>query len=169
MTRLTLMRHAKSSWYSGEQEDFLRPLNERGRRDAVHMGQWLARSGRIPAWIVSSPARRTRETLELLGQGAELDLGPRTSWQDSLYHASVPTIMKVLARQVPRDDVMLLGHNPGLEELLEMLVDGAVGGRHAKVFPTGAVYVLTVSAPLDALNPGCAVIDLHQRPSMLEA
>ena len=169
-TRLILMRHAKSSWYSGEQDDFLRPLNERGMRDARHMGQWLAQIRCMPANIVSSPSRRTRETLDLLGQGAQVDLCARTEWVDELYLASVPTMLEVLSLKAAHDDLMLMGHNPGMEDLLDYLVgEDSSAMAFGKLFPTGALYVLETPRRLDDLGRNCASILMHQRPKALSA
>jgi phosphohistidine phosphatase len=168
MTRLILMRHAKSDWYSGELDDFQRPLNDRGVRDARRMGQWLAEAELLAAEILSSPSRRTRETLACVSEGAGLDLTARTRWIDAIYHASRERLLEVLAQAAPAADLMLLGHNPGLEELLEFLA--AVYRRDAdahKPFPTGAVYVLECDCGLDALTRRCARVAAQQRPKWL--
>ena len=168
MTRLLLMRHAKSDWSSGEDEDFLRPLNQRGVRDARNMGRWLAAEGYLPDSVISSPSRRTRDTLRLLGEGAGLSLEPRVSWDDALYLAAVPALLAALRRHGRDSDVMVLAHNPGLEELLGwLLVDRAPVAAMGKVFPTGAVYVLEQEAPVSALTRGGSRIAAAQRPRQL--
>ncbi|MEQ8232849.1 MAG: histidine phosphatase family protein, partial [Gammaproteobacteria bacterium] len=149
MTRLLLMRHAKSDWDSGETEDFLRPLSERGVRDARNMGRWLAAQGYLPRTVLSSPSRRTRDTLRLLGEGAGTALESRATWDDTLYLAAVPALLAALRRHGQDSGVMVLAHNPGLEELLEWLVaDTATVTGHAKAFPTGAAYVLEQPEPV---------------------
>lgn len=166
-TRLLLMRHAKSDRHSGEREDFLRPLNERGVRDARAMGQWLAQSGFLPETILSSPSRRTRDTLRLLGEGAGRALDAITHWSDQLYLASASELRNVLAAQPAPGaaGIMVLAHNPGLEELLEWLLRDADQQRGAaKRFPTGAIYVLDIDQPLDALSRAGASLVAHQRP-----
>jgi phosphohistidine phosphatase len=166
--RLLVMRHAKSDWYSGAGEDFLRPLSQRGVRDARRMGQWMAAETALPEWIVSSPSRRTRETLSLLSEGAETDLDGRTEWVDELYHSSLESILRVLKTQRERRDLMLLGHNPGVEELLNFLVeDCPQSADFKKRFPTGAVFILETGRGFDALKPGCARVIAHQRPKAL--
>lgn len=169
-SRLLLMRHAKSDWYSGEAQDFLRSLSDRGVRDARRMGGWMAAEGVLPRRILSSPARRTRETLERLGEGAKTDLTDRTEWVDALYHSTLEVLLDVLSTQGEYQELMLLGHNPGLEELLGYLV----GTRYAtgdfnKQMPTGALYVLETTVPLDRLGRSSAKIVLHQRPKALDA
>lgn len=168
MTRLLLMRHAKSDWDSGETEDFLRPLSERGIRDARNMGRWLAAHGYLPESVVSSPARRTRDTLRLLGEGAGTSLEARTRWDKALYLASLPELLDVLRRQTHDSGVMVLAHNPGLEDLLRWLLTAPDAfAAHAKPFPTGAVWVLEQEGPVSALRCGGSQVVAHQRPRLL--
>jgi len=167
-SRLVLMRHAKSDWFSGEGEDFLRPLSERGVRDARRMGQWLASEDLLPARIVSSPSRRTRETVDLVGEGAGLDLHPRTRWLDALYHASLDTLLAVVAAEAPAPALMVVGHNPGLEELLDHLLGVAqLEADPGKPFPTGAVYALDLAGGLASPARHSARLHRHQRPKRL--
>ena len=166
--RLILMRHAKSDWYSGAGDDFSRPLNERGVRDARAMGQWLAEQDLLPDSIVSSPSARTRETLARLSVGAGTDLETVAVWFDELYHSSRQTIAQVLARHGRASGVMVLGHNPGLEEMLDWLLPVVAGtGEFAKVFPTAAIYILHSTKPLDQLSRGCCQLKVQQRPGTL--
>ena len=168
LTRLLVMRHAKSDWASGAEDDFGRPLNARGMRDARLMGHWLAQSGQVPERILSSPARRTRQTLELMSEGAGINLLGRTDWHDDLYHASLTTLCAVLAKSVALTDLLLLGHNPGLEELVTSLLDGLVPlARHQKILPTGAVYVLELPRGFAGVQAGSARVLAHQRPQAL--
>ena len=167
-TRLVLMRHAKSDWFSGDGDDFSRPLSDRGIRDARQMGRWLLEGGYLPGAIMSSPARRTRQTLELVADGTGLDLEPRIEWIDELYHASAGTLRTLLRRAESRPALLVLGHNPGLQELLAFLVDDdRMLGGYAKSFPTAAVYILDLDGELADAKAGCARIIAHQRPKML--
>ncbi len=167
-TRLVLMRHAKSDWYSGANDDFSRPLAERGIRDARRMGRWFALGGYLPDAILSSPSQRTRATLDLLGAGAGVALTGRTTWVDALYHSSLETLRDTLRRFPQRGSVMILGHNPGLEEFLRWLVPAADLPRdHGKLFPTGAVYVLDTVGPISEVARGGARVVAHQRPKQL--
>lgn len=168
--RLLLMRHAKSDWSSGAQDDFERSLNERGVRDARRMGRWLADEAGLPATILSSPAQRTRDTLRLLGEGAGQPLDERTRFVDGLYLATAGGIREVMRAHAAGADLMVLGHNPGLEEFLDWLLPaGAPELDVAKPFPTAAIYVLAVATPLDALERGSARVVAHQRPKHLDA
>ncbi len=162
------MRHAKSDLYSGEQEDFLRPLSERGARDACRMGRWMAEDDYLPEWILSSPARRARETLNLLAEGAKFNFGDRTEWVDALYLSSLDVILNVLKTQKRRRNLMLLGHNPGLEELIGYLVAEIPQESGFKMrFPAGAIYILEMACRFDKLERGCAKLVTHQRPKAL--
>ncbi|MGR8919759.1 MAG: SixA phosphatase family protein [Gammaproteobacteria bacterium] len=166
--RLLLMRHAKSDWFSGAGEDFLRPLAERGTRDARRMGRWLAASGYLPDSVLSSPSRRTRQTVALLSAGAGVDLAARTAWCEPLYLGSVESLLAELAHHGKAGGVMIVGHNPGLEDFLEWLLPrDALPNDHAKRFPTGAIYVLESDAEVSALGAGSARLVEHQRPKML--
>jgi phosphohistidine phosphatase len=117
-----LMRHGKSDW-SVDATDFDRPLTNRGKRDARRMGNYLEASGLVPGVVVSSPARRAIETAKRCIRAA----GSSTECiveDERIYHAGVGVLADVLADYRDRDElVMFVGHNPGMEQLLEALVD----------------------------------------------
>jgi phosphohistidine phosphatase len=124
---LLVLRHAKSSWDDQNLDDHDRPLNARGERDAPRMGR-LARKKRLSVeLIISSDALRARLTAEAvadaIGYGGQILLDPR------LYHASAADILAVLRSAV--DDnvttVMIVGHNPGLEDLVARLTGDPEG------------------------------------------
>lgn len=120
MKTLLLMRHAKSSWKDSKLADRERPLNKRGRRDAPMMGQMLVDRGLIPQRILSSSALRARQTAEVVAETAEFQ--GDVTYLDSLYMAEVEVYISEL-RELP-DDVdmaMVIGHNPSLEILLQIL------------------------------------------------
>ena len=120
MKTLLVLRHAKSSWSDPALDDHGRPLNERGRRDGPRMGALVRQYGVIPDMVISSDAMRARLTAEAVAEAAcyagEILLNRH------LYMASPADILSVL-RTVPRnaETVMIVGHNPGLEELVEQL------------------------------------------------
>ena len=121
MKRLLLCRHAKSSWANPGQEDFDRPLNERGERNAPDMGRRLRERGEVPSRVVSSPARRALTTASLMA--AELGI-PRADIviEDGLYEASVATWLRVIAAlPASAESVLMVGHNPTLTELGNLL------------------------------------------------
>ena len=120
MKTLMLLRHAKSSWDDSSLRDFERPLASRGRRDAPRLGEALARRGPLPDLVISSPATRARQTIELFIESADLSLSPQ--FDESIYAASSAELMKVV-RRIPDASscALLVGHNPGFEDLLARL------------------------------------------------
>lgn len=167
--RLVLMRHAKSDWDSGQTTDFLRPLASRGQTDARRMGAWLASAGYWPKSVLSSPATRTRETIALLGRGAQQPLEPGCNWMAMLYDSSLDTLCDALCAHDCESDVLVMGHNPGLEDLVDWLLprDQRPDG-FSKLFPTAAVYVLDCASPLTDLERKSATLVAHQRPKLLD-
>ena len=121
MKSLLLLRHAKSSWKDSDLDDHERPLNKRGKKDAPKMGMLLRDEDMLPDLIVSSSARRCRKTAEHVLHSS--GYRGETRFSDDLYEANAGKLREYLARL---DDgmgrVLLIAHNPGLEELLEALV-----------------------------------------------
>lgn len=139
---LLILRHAKSDW-SQEVGDFERPLDTRGVRDAARIGQWMRAEHIQPKLILSSPARRAAQTTEAVVTA--LGVGPAAIvWDERLYLASVPDLLEVLAGvTAPTRTVLVIGHNPGLEDLLLWLAPGAEGQRHQeKLLTTATVAAL---------------------------
>jgi len=162
---LLLLRHAKSDWDSGAATDFERPLARRGKRDAPRVGEWLYREGLVPARVLSSPAQRARQTA--LKVCKALDIKKKDiCWEPDLYDASLAALLGVLARcPATARTVLLVGHNPGLEELLRHLT----GGEHAapadgKLLTTAALARLEMPDDWSHLEPGCAVLLTIMRP-----
>lgn len=120
MKTLLLLRHAKSSWDDASLRDFDRPLAPRGERDAPRMGKALGARGASPDLIVSSPAARARATIKSVIKAAKLELEPR--FDESIYGASSAELMKLI-RGLPdsSSSVLLVGHNPGFEDLVGRL------------------------------------------------
>jgi phosphohistidine phosphatase len=119
---LLILRHAKSSWSEGGLADHDRPLNGRGQADAPRMGRLLRHEGLTPELIISSTAERALTTAELVAQASGYENEIRTTRQ--LYHAAPEAYLEQL-QQLPDEygRVMVVGHNPGLEELLEQLTN----------------------------------------------
>ncbi len=121
--RITLLRHAKSSWKDASLADRDRPLNRRGNKSAPDMGKRLAELGVRPSLLLTSPAKRARETARLIARELNYPLEFIQSESD-LYLATPETILQVVARQDNGfNDVMLFGHNPGITELANRLGD----------------------------------------------
>lgn len=117
MRTLYLLRHAKSSWKDETLRDLDRPLKGRGRRAAEQMGQVLAEEKLKTPLVISSPAVRARETTERVLESAGVTVEPR--FDDRIYEANVRTLLEVV-RSIPdtSDTAILVGHNPGFENLL---------------------------------------------------
>jgi len=122
MKTLLLLRHAKSSWDNDDLADYDRPLNERGRRDASRIGKLLNSLDLVPDLIITSSAKRAAATAEGIAMASSFDGDILCT--DKLYLAD-PEAYIDLARQV--DDtvaiLMMVGHNPGIEALVEQLSD----------------------------------------------
>lgn len=131
MKSLTLVRHAKSSWSDASLVDHDRPLNHRGLKDAPVMGQRLSDRGCVPEQILCSTATRARETANLLlaplFSASLVNQQEVISYTPSIYEAGVSDLIDCLSGvDEAIQHVMMIGHNPGLEGLCEVLVRGAV-------------------------------------------
>jgi phosphohistidine phosphatase len=145
MKTLTLFRHAKSGWDSPVSRDFDRPINERGTKSARIMGLHLRDLGWRFDHVVASPAIRCTETLETFWEGYGRILHP--AWDRRVYLASGAVLLDVV-NELPdeAERVMMCGHNPGLEDLIFMLVPDKKGDElrdQVEIkFPTASVAEL---------------------------
>jgi phosphohistidine phosphatase len=121
MKTLLLMRHAKSSWDNDRLPDHERPLNERGRRDAPVMGSRLAGSLYVPDRILCSTAIRARQTAELVVDA--LQFGQPLDVREGIYHATPAGILSAIAEAGRAKTLLVIGHNPGMGELVGRLTD----------------------------------------------
>jgi phosphohistidine phosphatase len=166
--QLLIMRHAKSDWSSDLLSDFERPLNQRGRAAAPKMGRWLRTQGLTPDYVVSSPAKRARQTV--LRVCRELEYAETAiHWEESIYEAAVPALCRVLADcPAAAQRVLLIGHNPGLENLAIYLAEQQTPvfeeGKH---LPTAALVQLAMPADWKSLIPGCGRFISLTRPRSL--
>lgn len=165
---LLILRHAKSDWDSGAGTDFDRPLSRRGKHDAPRIGAWLYREGLVPDYVVSSPAERARQTAVKVCKS--LELGKKDIvWDPAIYEADLGELLSALAR-CPEGSatVLLVGHNPGLEELVRHLCgDDMEPPVDGKLMPTGAVARLEMPETWDALERGCGQLISITRPKAL--
>ncbi|WP_369212041.1 SixA phosphatase family protein [Streptomyces flavofungini] len=164
--RIVLFRHAKADW--PQVADHERPLADRGRRDAPVAGRKLADSGIAFDLALCSTAARTRETWKLAVQ--ELPQRPKTVYEERLYEASPGELIAVL-NETPDDvrSVLLIGHNPGVQGLTDVLAGDSEGDAQARLnrrgFPTATFSVLTYSGSWKALEPGTATLVDYWAPS----
>ncbi len=145
MLTLYLLRHAKSSWNTPAQSDFDRPLNKRGSKDAVELGQHLQKSNIHPQRVLVSAARRTCETWHLLA--TQLSSQPDVITSKKLYSASIPAIIsEIQTHGETKAHLMVIAHNPGIEALVEYLTaqdpTNALGIIQSK-YPTSGMTTLT--------------------------
>ncbi|MEQ1905231.1 MAG: histidine phosphatase family protein [Pirellulaceae bacterium] len=135
MKTILFMRHAKSDWGQADLSDHDRPLNERGRRVAPAMGQYLCQHNLVPEMVIVSTARRAQETLELMLP--HWPTQPKAISQRGLYMATGRAFYLAIA-DVPNQvqHVMVIGHNPGMTALAGMF------DRTSTHFPTAAVLYL---------------------------
>ena len=132
MKTLLLLRHAKSDWDDTSLRDFDRPLAARGERDAPRIGKALRDRGPLPDLIISSPAVRAKATIEAVIKAAKLKLEIR--FDKTIYGASSAELMKLIGRLPDGSScVLLVGHNPGFEDLFGRLI-----GSHERM-PTAAL------------------------------
>lgn len=170
MKNLTLLRHAKSGWDDGVRRDFDRPLNPRGRRAARTLAVEIKARGLAFDLVLASPARRVVETIEALAA----DYGPlRPEYDPRLYLASTATLLEIV-RATP-DEVerlLLVGHNPGLEELALGLSHGDEGGLRGEIevkYPTGTVAQIELPVERWAdVEKGIGRIERFIRPRDLD-
>jgi phosphohistidine phosphatase len=138
MRTLYLLRHAKSSWKDASLPDFERPLKGRGRDAAEQMGRFLASKKVIVGALISSPSVRTRQTIDIVLH--EVQLGVEPQFDQRIYEASLATLIQIVS-DISDDQkaAMLVGHNPGMEELLAFLT------RESRHMPTCALAKISIA------------------------
>ena len=137
MKSLFLLRHAKSSWDNPQHSDFERPLSKRGISDAILLSKYIQKHSISFDLILSSPSERTQSTLDLVS--SYLNPIPSTVFKESIYHASASALSQLIKEQDEEiNNVLVIGHNPGLHILTESLTDESI-----IKFPTCAFAKLT--------------------------
>ena len=135
MKTLYVLRHAKSSWNDESLSDFERPLNERGKKAAPFMGEFMKKNDFAPDLIISSPAERAKQTAELVKKAA--NFAAEIRFNEKIYEASPLRLLEVVSEaDANAKTLMLVGHNPGFEGLVRVLA-----GENARM-PTAALAVL---------------------------
>ncbi len=120
MKTLYILRHAKSDWNDAALSDFERPLNERGRKTAPLMGNVMKKRSFNPQTIISSPAVRAKQTAELIKENAELK--SEINFDSRIYEAHPQTLLEIVSEiDDVYDSALIVGHNPGFENLVRIL------------------------------------------------
>ncbi|MFE2357362.1 histidine phosphatase family protein [Streptomyces parvulus] len=164
--RIVLFRHAKADW--PQMTDHERPLADRGRKDAAEAGRRLADTGLAFDQALCSTSTRTRETWKLAVQ--EFPHRPKTVYEERIYEAS-PGELIALLNETPDDlrNVLVIGHNPGMEGLTEILSGSAEDEARARMgrrgFPTAAFAVLTFTGSWKDVEPGAATLADYWAPT----
>ena len=152
---LLILRHAKSAWDTGAPADFDRPLAPRGRGAASRMGRYLVETGLLPDAIVCSSATRAVQTVHGVAQAARLSLRI-ARFEGAIYEAGLPALLGVLGGCAPGvRRTMIVGHNPGLEDLLDHLAGGVPVPDDGKLLPTAALARLALPDDWRRLDRGC--------------
>ena len=164
MKILLAMRHAKSSWAAQGLSDHERPLNPRGLRDAPRMAAFLSEMQLVPDRAIASTANRAKTTGQLIvqhcdGINCELEL------EDQFYHAAPQIYINAAAQLADSvQTALFIGHNPGMEELIETLAD------EDEVMPTAAIacFELQIESWSEILeNPDCVLRDVWRPKEVL--
>jgi phosphohistidine phosphatase len=148
---ILLFRHGKSDWNAGDADDRRRPLADRGRRAARTMGQLLARSGQLPDSVLTSPALRAVQTLELAMEGGGWTCS--VSSREDLYGGGTSGLLREIRREPPSTELLLVvGHEPTSSETASLLI----GGGRVRM-PTGALVRIDFDADIESwadVGPG---------------
>jgi len=164
---LVVLRHAKSDWPVGVADED-RPLGRRGVRDAGAAGRWLVEHDASPDLVWCSPARRTRETWVALSAQLAASSGPEVRFDPRVYDATLADLLSVVRDTPPSyRRVLLIGHNPGVQELVLALAQrGSDEARAlaAAKYPTSALAVLDLAADWADVQTGSGLLSSFAVP-----
>jgi phosphohistidine phosphatase len=167
MSRLFMLRHAKAGWAEPGMRDFDRPLEPIGRTDADAIGAAMRACSYIPQLVLCSSAKRARETLDWIAR--HIDNG-RVIYSDSLYSTDAAGYVDFIRETADADEVLLVGHNPMMEDVAEAL--SGDGDANAKAvlhqgFPTSALAVIRFPGKLSETAPGKGYLEAFLTPADL--
>lgn len=157
MQELILLRHAEALPAPDGADDRARALSPHGEQEAQAAGRWLAEHGARPERVLSSPAERARQTAELAARAVADALPIATAAE--IYDATPGELLALLDQHADARSVMLVGHNPGIERLVALLVEGR--SDEFRGMPPGGLAVLHLQGPLE---PGNARLDAFWSP-----
>ena len=160
--RLIIMRHAKSDWSTDAKTDFDRPLRKRGRKSAASIATWLKKNNIVPDVITCSPAKRAKDTALIVCKNLEIP-SSIIKYDERIYESSLAELLDVVT-DFGRDAVnfLLVGHNPGLDDLLNYLsMETPQRNGSGKLMTTAAVAILDFgSGPVNAKRKGAKLVQL---------
>lgn len=166
MSRLFLFRHGKAAWAEPGMRDFDRKLDPRGVEEAVTMGRLMLERGLIPDKVICSTAARAVETIDALNES--LHLNDVTRFEQNLYATDAPGYLEIAADTNFNGDVMLVGHNPMLEDAaLALSADGdedALGALHMG-FRTGGLAVIRFDGPTSIFPNSTGYLETYVTPA----
>ena len=137
MKNLFLLRHAKSTWDNAALGDFDRPLSKRGISNAIQLSEYIQKHSISFDLVLSSPSERTQSTLDLVM--SSLDPIPSSNLKECIYHASASSLIQLITEQDDEiNNLLIIGHNPGLHILTETLTNESI-----MKFPTCAFAKIT--------------------------
>jgi phosphohistidine phosphatase len=172
MRRLLLLRHAKTERAGPGELDRERELTKRGRADAELIGAYMAKHGLVPELAAVSPARRTEETWALLS-AAFSGKKPRIANDERVYNASAETLFNVIAEPGKARSLLIVGHNPSLQELaVKLVASGDVEAREriAEKLPTSGLVVIDLSFDdWSKLHPQSGRLERFVSPRLIAA
>lgn len=139
------MRHAKSSWSDPDLDDHDRPLKDRGIAASRRMAKWMEQHGEVPDFVLTSTARRAKDTWGLISDTLSLDV-PTAEISD-IYLAGPDAMLQAIRTRVPKGvkKVLLIGHQPGMSSFARQLANGSARESRARAykrFPTAALAVI---------------------------
>src|SRR5258708_5894182 len=159
MKILLLLRHAKSSWKDESLSDFERPLSERGKKASQAIGRYIRKQKMMPDLVLSSPAVRARETTGIITTTAKLTAEIR--YDQRIYEADALRLVHIISQiESNFGSVLLVGHNPGIEELLGLLTGSS---QH---MPTAALAKIRLEGADDwsEISQAKAILELTIKP-----
>ncbi len=158
MKTLLVLRHAKSSWDDPNLSDFDRPLNNRGKKAAPFIGELMAKNDLNPELILSSPAKRAKQTAKLAKESGNLTAPIK--FNGKIYEASPNTLVDIIS-EIPNKfkSAMIVGHNSGVEILLTILT----GEQHQFTTANLAIIKLDINN-WAKISKGCGKMKNLLRP-----
>lgn len=159
LRELLLLRHAKSDWSDDQHADIERPISEKGKKQARKIAKWITQQNLTPDLILISPAKRAQQTYRRICQ----ECPSEAKTIASLYMAELEALKSILAGIQDVNRVMIIGHNPGLEQLLRFLTHNPLDDS-TQLFPTASLAHFILPHDWQNLDAGDAKLQQFIRP-----